>query len=110
MSIQTILVLAGASAFSLFILLYYLPIHSTIFGFIHYSPRLFVSWFFPVFDVFVTLYLVCGSWFGISGTVTGIGMTTFHISTAIGLTLSALAVRKFFGPRWRTKYQQIKCS
>jgi len=107
MSFGALVTLALASAAAMFVLLYYLPIHSTILG-ISYSPRIFVAWFFPLLDVIVTIYMIGGSWFGVGHSAAGIGMVTFSISTALGLSAAALAIRKFFVPRWRKKYQMLK--
>ena len=102
MSMSSMLALSISSAAALLILVFYLPVRLKIMG-ISFSPRLTATWFIPLVDVAVTLYLIAGNWFGLTKT-TGIMMTMSATATAIGLSMCAFVIRKFLGPKWKRQY------
>jgi len=98
-----VLYLTFASALAVSILLNYAPLYATMWRW-KFSPRLWLVKFLPPIDIFVTLYLIGGSWFGIGNANAGIGMVTFAVSSAVGLSLAVLVIRKFFLRKWEKQY------
>ena len=105
MSIGVLVIIALAGAGSIIYLLSYLPLVSRFAG-KTISPRLIVCKILAPADVLITLFLVAGSWIGLTVAVTGISMIIYNVITGIGLSLGVIFTRKVLVPKWQSKFEE----
>jgi len=105
MNFFTLMIVAFGGTFAVVYLLSYVPLTKTVFGKL-ISPRLIACKFLAPFDVGITLFLIMGSWIGITVVVTGISMMMYNVLTGIGISLGVIFTKKVLVPRWQTMYMQ----
>ena len=107
MDITVAIMVAFLATFSvIWLLTEYVPLIMTV-GPITFSPRLLIAKLVAPFDAFVTIFLIVGTWFGLTF-IQGIAMTVYSVLTAFGLSIGVLIIRKFLRPRWEIEYKLLR--
>ena len=102
-----LLIISFGAAFAIIWPITYIPITSKFFG-KTISPRLIVCKLLAPFDAVLTLFLITGTWTGLTVTITGISTIIYSIMSGIGMSLGVIIMKKLFVPRWREQYLQKK--
>lgn len=104
MDLLAMLLVGLISSLLVVYLVNYAPIKSTIFG-RSWSPRLLVcKLLIPADIIMTTTMIVIPMLFGVSGIMAFVAGTF----TAAGLSAGVVLVRKFFEPRWRRQFEELK--